>query len=212
MKPTVYADHRERNSSVLPLLKKEAIVILRNLEVGDYVLSEDVGVERKTAADFVSSIIDGRLFDQVKRLKEAYPKPLVIIEGDPYYLGRVHENAIRGALSHVILDQGVPVYFSRNEADTAKTLALIARREQEENARPVRARPGKKAVTIRDYQRMIVESLPMVGPKLADQLLKKFGSVQKVFNARADELMQVPGLGKKKAEEIRRVITERYDA
>ena len=108
MKPTIYVDKREK--SVPGFLKKEAILAFSQLDIADYVLSENVGVERKTADDFLTSLMDGRLFDQMSRLKEAYTRPLLILEGDPNYLGRVHENAIRGALSFIMLDMGIPVY------------------------------------------------------------------------------------------------------
>ncbi len=212
MKPTVYADNRETASGLPEMLKKECIVIIKTLDIADYVLSEDVAVERKTAEDFVNSLVDGRLFDQIDRLKQAYSKPLLVIEGNPGYLGRLHENAIRGALSHIMLTSGVPVYFSRNLSDTSKTLALIARREQLELNKPVKAKQGKKAVTLKDYQRMVIESLPGIGPKLAVELLERFGNVQEVLNADVKQLMTVPGLGKKKAEEIRRVLNEQYRA
>jgi Fanconi anemia group M protein len=84
----IIVDVREKNMA--KLLHNYADVELKTLEVGDYVLSDRVVVERKTADDFVDSIIDKRLFNQLKNLRKV-EKPLLIIEGNNF--GRIHENA-----------------------------------------------------------------------------------------------------------------------
>ena len=79
----VRVDDRERRAPVLPeLLRLGVRVSIERLEVGDYVVGDTYGIERKTADDLVDSIIDKRLFEQAKLLREAYEKPLIIIEGD----------------------------------------------------------------------------------------------------------------------------------
>lgn len=50
------------------------------LTVGDYVLSRDVCVERKSVADFISSLGSGRLFDQVKQMTRYYADPTLLLE------------------------------------------------------------------------------------------------------------------------------------
>ncbi|AEH24965.1 DEAD/DEAH box helicase [Pyrococcus yayanosii] len=207
----VYVDSRELKSPVVKKLKELGLKIeVKTLDVADYVVSEDVGIERKSANDFLQSIIDGRLFDQVKRLKDAYPRPLLIVEGQLYGIRNVHPNAIRGALAAVTVDFGVPVLFSYSPEETAQFIFLIARREQEERKKDVRLRSEKKALTLAERQRLIVEGLPYVSATLARRLLRHFGSVERVFTASVAELMQVEGIGEKIAREIRKVITAPY--
>ncbi|MFA5863031.1 MAG: helicase-related protein, partial [Candidatus Thermoplasmatota archaeon] len=80
---TIITDHREFNSSVVRELSKANVIVKpETLVVGDYVLSDRVAVERKAAEDFASSLIDGRLFQQVRALRDAYSAAIVIIEGD----------------------------------------------------------------------------------------------------------------------------------
>ena len=132
-KVKVYVDRREIRSHVAHSLEKLGVeVILRTLEVGDYVVSDRVGIERKTAEDFLSTFLDGRdLFGQISDLARAYRRPLLIIEGEGLYSKRqIHPNAIRGALSTVAIDFGVPVLFSKDEEDTAALISVIAKREQ----------------------------------------------------------------------------------
>ncbi|ASJ01683.1 DEAD/DEAH box helicase [Thermococcus gorgonarius] len=207
----VYVDSRELRSGIPKLLKElGAEVEVRTLDVADYVVSEEVGIERKSANDFIQSIIDGRLFDQVERLKRAYEKPVIIIEGELYGIRNVHPNAIRGAITAVTLDWGVPILFSSGKEETAQFIYLIAKREQEERKKEVRLRSEKKALTLAERQRLIVEGLPNVSATLAKRLLKHFGNVERVFTATEEELKEVEGIGEKKAREIRKVITAPY--
>jgi len=207
----VYVDSRELRSGVPKHLKElGAEVEVRTLDVADYVVSEDVGIERKSANDFIQSIIDGRLFDQVERLKKAYEKPVIIIEGNLYGIRNVHPNAIRGAIAAVTLDWGVPILFSSGPEETAQFIYLLAKREQEERKKEVRIRSEKKALTLAERQRLIVEGLPNVSATLAKRLLRHFGSVERVFTATEEELQEVEGIGPKKAREIRKVITAPY--
>ncbi|WP_297501078.1 DEAD/DEAH box helicase [Thermococcus sp.] len=207
----VYADSRELRSGVPKLLKElGAEIEVRTLDVADYVVSEEVGIERKSANDFIQSIIDGRLFDQVERLKKAYEKPVIVIEGGLYGIRNVHPNAIRGAITAVMLDWGVPILFSSGKEETAQFIYLMARREQEERKKEVKLRSEKKALTLTERQRLIVEGLPNVSATLAKRLLRHFGNVERVFTATEEELKEVEGIGEKKAREIRKVITSPY--
>ncbi len=207
----VYVDSRELKSQVPKHLKDLGSEIqVKTLDIGDYVVSEDVAVERKSANDFIQSIIDGRLFEQMGRLKEAYMRPVLIVEGQLYGIRNVHPNAIRGALAAVALDWGIPLLFSNDARETAQFIYLIAKREQEERKKEVSLRGEKKALTLGERQRLIVEGLPNVSATLAKRLLKHFGSVESVFTATEEELMEVEGIGEKKAKEIRRVITAPY--
>ncbi len=55
----IYADHRETKSGIPSALEDlGAEVIVKTLEVGDYHVSDDVIIERKTTSDFIHSIID----------------------------------------------------------------------------------------------------------------------------------------------------------
>ena len=81
--PVVYADSREGNSKVIRHLSEMEIdVKINSMAVGDYQVSDEVVIERKTAQDFVSSIIDKRLFRQARELAEEFKKPLIIDEDD----------------------------------------------------------------------------------------------------------------------------------
>ncbi len=212
----IFVDSREQASTVNKELfeKPQVKVIMKALDVGDYILSKDVCVERKTTEDFISSMIDGRLFNQIKSMRENYAKPLVIIEGnmnEMYTLRNIHKNAIIGALTSIALDYQVAIINTKNDAETAEYIYAIAKREQLGQDKEVRLRVGRKGFTLEEQQRFIMEGLPMVGPTLAKSLLEKFGTIQNIANANEKDLQKVDNLGLKKAKLIHKVLQTKFD-
>ena len=208
----IYADSRERGSGIMKyLVDLNVEVRMQNLDVGDFLLSEDCIIERKTVSDFIASIIDKRVLDQVKAMKQ-FAKPILIIEGveDIYSVRKVHPNAIRGMLAYIAMDMKIPIIYTKNFRDTAEFLLVAAKREQEDKKKDFSIRGERKPLTLKEQQEFIVGSLPGVGGKLAGNLLKEFRSVKNVINASEDELKDVELIGKKKAEEIKKVVEEEY--
>ena len=209
--PLVYADSREGNSKVIRYLSQmEMDVKIQSMAVGDYQVSDEVAIERKTAKDFVSSMIDKRLFKQARELSEEFKRPLMILEGDDLYSGMVNPNAIRGTIASIALDFGISIIPTRDAQDTAAMIKRIAIREQSGEKTNIQIRTDKKPVSLWEQQLFIVESLPSIGPVNAKNLLEHFGSVSRVFNASESELMEVEGIGKITAQSIRKVIDSKY--
>ena len=209
--PIVYADSREGNSKVIRhLTEMEIDVKVRSMAVADYQVSDEVAIERKTAKDFVDSIVDKRLFKQAKELSEEFKHPIMILEGDDLYAGFIHPNAIRGTMASIAIDFGISILPTRNAQDTAAMIKRIAIREQTGEKTSINIRTDKKPVSLMEQQLFIVESLPNIGPVNAKNLLKHFGTVSKVFNASENELQEVEGIGKKTAKEIRKVMDSKY--
>ena len=209
--PIVYADSREGNSKVIRhLTEMEIDVKVHSMAVADYQVSDEVAIERKTAKDFVDSLIDKRLFKQAKELSEEFKHPIMILEGDDLYNGMVNPNAIRGSLASIAIDFGISIIPTRNAQDTAAMIKRIAVREQNGERTPIQIRTDKKPVSLMEQQLFIVESLPNIGPVNAKNLLQHFGSVSNVLNASESELQEVEGIGQKTAESIKKVIDSKY--
>lgn len=205
--PVVYVDHRESKSGVVRELSNLGVDIKTSaLSVADYQVSPDVAVERKSAQDFASSIIDKRLYKQARELVENFNKPLLIVEGENLYTGGLHPNAVRGALASLAVDFSIPIIPTRSPEDTASMIYRLAVREQEKGVREIPLRTEKKPLSLQEQQIFIVESLPNVGPVTARKLLEKFGTVKGVFNASKEDLTKVEGVGKIIAQKIRDVI------
>ena len=203
IRPLIYADSREGNSKVLRELDKLNVEIdVKSLAVADYQVSDEVAIERKTAKDFISSIIDKRLYKQAKELVENFRKPVIIIEGNDLYSSLIHPNAIRGALASLAVDFGIPIIPTRSEEDTAAMITRIAIREQMHERSPIQIRTEKKPLTLYEQQLYIVESLPNIGPVTAKKLLEEFGSVKEIINASVSDLKTIEGIGDKIAKKI----------
>jgi len=108
----IRVDSRERSSPIPALLAAFPDVTLNfaALPSADYLLSDDVAVERKTAADFVASILDRRLFGQTTRMKVLFPRAMLVIEGDHMQVPHsIDMEAIRGALAFLTVREGITV-------------------------------------------------------------------------------------------------------
>jgi Fanconi anemia group M protein len=201
---TIQVDMREQGGPVPALLAAYPDVGLRfgALPSGDYVLADEVAVERKTAADFVASILDRRLFGQAARLKLLFPRAILLIEGDLATVPHsIAQEAIRGALAFLAVREGVTVLQVGGAEESAAILRLMARHAQERMGQPVSLREPKPLVE-ELYAAYLVEGLPGVGPRRARQLLAHFGTPAAVMCASAEELARAPGIGRKSAERI----------
>jgi len=181
----------------------------KRIAPGDYVIGP-IGIERKSLADFFGSMVRKRLFEQVRRLREAYPQPLVLLEGDLSEISTFrHPQAILGALVALEVSEGVPVLTTADKEQTAILLRVIWQR-QGKAAVEYGLRHKPKEMSLEERQRFLVEGLPSVGETLARNLLEHFGSVRAVFDASEEELKRVPKIGDTKAAEIVRVVRAAY--
>jgi len=210
-KAKIIVDSREVFSGIPEWLSMKADVEIKQLPVGDYILSEKIAVERKRAEDFIDSLIKKRIFEQVRRLKEAYEKPLLIIEDEGLFSRNVDSRAIYGAIACLLTDYEIPVVRTRDAFETASLLYAIAAREQFRKKREPALRGDKPSMNLKERQQFIVEGLPNVSAVLAKRLLSHFGSIKNIFNASLEELQKVEGIGKKKAAAIVEVIEAEWE-
>ncbi|MBE6512374.1 MAG: DEAD/DEAH box helicase [Methanobrevibacter olleyae] len=207
----VYVDTREGNSKVIRALDTIGVKVKVNtMAVADYQVSEEVAIERKTAKDFVDSIVDKRLFKQARMMMEEFKKPIMILEGDDFYSGFINPNAIRGAMTSIALDYGISIIPTRTEEDTAAMIKRIAIREQKGEKRSIQIRTERKPQNLWEQQLFIIESLPGIGPVHAKRLLEHFGTVKAVLEADEKKLQEVEGIGKKTAKNIKEVVEGKY--
>ena len=185
-------------------------VDVRKIAPGDYVLGP-IGVERKALSDFFNSLVRKRLFEQVQRLRDAYPQPLVILEGDLAEISTYkHPQSILGAILALEVGERVPIVTTADKEQTALILSILWKR-QEKGAAEYGLRHKPKAMSVEQRQRFLVTGLPSIGETLARNLLERFGSVRAVFNASEDELRHTPKIGEVKAAEIARLVTSPYE-
>ncbi|MFW5911743.1 MAG: DEAD/DEAH box helicase, partial [Halolamina sp.] len=211
----VVVDQRELDSPIAKeLSRREGVrTRLETLDVGDYVLSDRVAVERKSVSDFLDTLTGGdrSMFEQVGDLSRAYARPVVILEGEDLYGERnVHPNAIRGALSSLAIDFDASVLRTEDETDTADLLEVVATREQEQRDRTVSVHGEKSGKTLAEQQEYVVGSVADIGPVTARALLAEFKTVEAVMTAKKEDLMDVDGVGEVTADRLREVVGADY--
>jgi ERCC4-type nuclease len=183
----IIIDNREGKLKAL-LDKKSDIITYesKQLDIADIVISSEVAIERKEGNDFVSSIMDNRLFEQLLRLKDTYEYPILIIEA---LNDNVFENtgmkisSIYGALAFISYKLGISVIPTRNLEDTAIVIERIAYREQVKDSRPIFSRKAPKNLSKKERRSFIIEGLVDIGPKKANALIDRFKNPYQVFKA-----------------------------
>ena len=187
-----------------------AVVERRVLDVGDFLCSARLAIERKTRSDFEASVIDGRIFSQLPNLVSNYERVVVVVEGvsDEERLSR---NSLLGAYASIISDFNASLIFTRDKEATAEIVFHFAKHEQIGKKIPMRIYAKKRTFTPSQTARSIVEALPMVGPKLAKALLNHFGTVESLAKASERDIAEVSGVGKKRAKVIKAIFSYRYE-
>ncbi len=199
----IIIDDRETSSKVVEVLSNMGAVIrIERLPHGDYAIGDRILVERKTARDFVDTLINRDLLGQVKAMAESAPRPVIIIEGGDIYAQRdMHPNAIKGVLAALTVDMGVSILFTRDEQDTAQMLFVLSKREDSERGER-KVHPNKSHHSQREEQEYIISAFPEIGLKNARLLLAHFGSIHGIVNGSLEELAAVKGIGEKTAGKI----------
>lgn len=203
----ITVDYREKASGVIDLLEAEEIhVEIGKMSYGDYIINDAITIERKTGRDFLVSIVDGRLFNQLSGLKKHCTSPILLIEGNPFKTDLEFDPmAIRGALVSAQTIWYVPVLHSESKEDTRDLLMMIGRQD-EKFTDVVPLRGGYRPKRLKSRQMYILQGFPGVGPLLAKRLLKHFGTVSRVMIANVEQLTEVEGVGSSSADKIRDVL------
>ncbi|MFX1303017.1 MAG: DEAD/DEAH box helicase [Promethearchaeota archaeon] len=207
----IICDNRETASPVVRILSLMGINLrLEQLSVGDYVISERVGIERKSAKDFNDSIIDGRLFTELSELGEKFSRPLLILEGDPFQDTNISENALYGAITAIILNLGISIYKTETSMETAQFLYQLAKKEQSTIKSSLKLRFDKAPIETSRLLEFLVAGIPGVNTLRAKNLLKELKTLQNIFLADIPDLTKIENIGKKIAQEIYKISRYKY--
>ncbi len=195
----------ESGVNILPLELDEG-------NVDRYILSKRIAVERRTGGSFLKGIMDKTLFTSAIYLREHYEIPILIIEGEvDYAYTNFNPQAVRGALSSMMLVYGLTILSTPDVEESVMLINMMAHHEQG-GVPLISLIPKRKAVDTPDLQCRIVEMLPGCGMVMARDLLGYFGSVNRIMNASEAELRAVRGIGAKKAAKIYKVLHSEYES
>ncbi|HKL23543.1 MAG TPA: ERCC4 domain-containing protein [Candidatus Nanoarchaeia archaeon] len=184
--PKIIIDFREKNSLIPTKLQKlNHEIELKELKVADYLIN-NTAIERKTTADFIQSMINGRLKKQLQEIKQ-YPQYLLVIEGDLTQTKFQNQNALRGFLISITLNQKIPTIFTKNEEETATYISLLSKRKSS----PSKVNPKKSNLSKKEQLEYILQAFPKIGPKKSKELLKKFKTLKNIFQEKEENLKPI---------------------
>lgn len=210
--PTIIVDSREANTAakiVKGLRERGVNVEIKVLQKGDYVLSDCCAVERKTVRDFVYTLTHRHLFEQLFRLKEVYPKALILLEGYLpiiYKFSRIKPASVWGAMFN-LAKNGISMINTTSYKETIDFLYVAARQEQIVEKRTPIIHPIKKHETTSDTQIFFVASLPNIGREKAVAILKSYQTPLNALINVDDWPKTVHGLGPKISHNAKEVLT-----
>jgi len=181
----------------------------------DYIIAygdSAVCIERKDAGDFVSSIVDGRIWQQLYHLSSMCTCGVLIVIGSPTLAlidRRFPRSAYIGALASIPLKVSadgakvrVSVIMLETLHDFLLYLLYTCRKLTEDNTLlPIKPVSKKD---LKSLQVQTLATLPGVGEKLAQKLLEHFGNIYRVVTASQEELAKV--IGPKRAEKVYRFL------
>ncbi len=209
--PTIIVDSREASSAakiVKGLMERGVNVRTEMLEKGDYILSDQCAVERKTVHDFVYTLTRRYLFEQLFRLKDAYPKSLIVLEGYLpiiYKFSHIQPVAVWGAM-FTLAKNGIAIVNTASYKETVDFLHVAAKQEQIVEKRAPTVHAFKKIDTLADAQLYFVASLPNIGREKASAVLKSYQTpLNAVLNV-DDWAKTVHGLGPVISNKVKEVL------
>ena len=155
-------------------------------------------IERKSIRDLEASILDGRYREQRGRIlaycQENKLQPLYILEGPLCSAtGRLQKTAIMKFINRLIFHYQIPVMQTESVQETAELVnALIAQwkddpKNLQRTQELVKVTDGihvhKKANSLEHFGISCLAQCPGVSVKMAEALIKKFGSLKGVMEA-----------------------------
>jgi len=174
------------------------------IEIGDYVY-QDVCFEAKSTIDFLQSVFNGRLWNQVDNMDRHYEYSIVIIHGSlhqvmayPKYVNmQINEQLLKhkfyGAIGRLTLDTDCKVFWVESPQKAAKIITTICK------MRPVKRNVIQptllKRITTDDLRLDMLCTIKGVSKSKAKKIIERYGSVMEVGESNVNELSSIDGIG-----------------
>lgn len=199
---------REFRSELPSLLHRRGLDIEPvTLEVGDYILTPDTCVERKSVSDLIGSLQSGRLYAQCLSMTRYYRKPVLLIEFDPAkpfsltarsdFRGEISSNDVSSKLTLLTLHfPRLRILWCPSPHATAELFLELKKDRPEPDAAAAQAVTAESDV--------VGETADLYNPGPYDFLMKMPGVNAKNFRAlmrSADSLAELAGQNQEKLAE-----------
>ena len=201
----IFIDTRESKET------KEILNIFLNPEekmlfVGDIVVDNFLCIEHNKIDDFISSVFDGRLFQQITKMQMNYSNYYIMVSGSITELLNLSTdkncyNAIIAAISSCYV-RNCPIIF----CDDLPNMCIIIKNLSEKLTDDKDRSTTEIKLPIKDDPLRLICALPGISKKKGQSLLDEFESPMKIFTASEKELIKVDGIGKKIVSNIFKIL------
>ena len=191
------------------------------IEVGDYVIG-DTCFEAKSASDFMSSVMNRRIWTQIDNMDKHFDNNFVVIYGSideamtviKYMkLGTNVARAafknklalqFKGAIGRLRLDYGINVIWRDTAEDAAEELVTLAKMIPVKRA--IVAPTSLKRIATDDVRIDMLTSVKGLSKNKAKDLLDKYGCIMEIGDCSRDELTIIKGLGNTVADRVLNIL------
>ena len=183
----------------------------KRLDVSDILIDNYLAIERKTPKDFVNSLLDKRLFSQLKELALNFKRPLLIIEGEEslFIQRNLSPNIILSSLISIQVDFRIPIIFTKDSKETIEYIKLIIKRREKLN-KNLSVNVVKQTKSNRENLENFIGTIPKLNKTSAKKLLTKFKTIKDLVNSQIKDLEECEGIGKIRAKYLYEFFRENY--
>ena len=187
------------------------------LEIGDYVVQSEPSlcIEAKTTADFLQSVKNKRIFNQIDNMDREYDNNILLIYGNLQdateymtknmkYKRQLKKQFI-GALSSIALHTDIKPIWVDNHKSAAHVIAALYTHAEK---KLIIHKQLPKKVRTDDVRIDVLTQIKGISISKAKELLKKFGSIAELVVASQNELCEVEGIGKVTASNIHKAFNQ----
>lgn len=214
----IIIDTREQYQEFEYLKKIGVDLERRKLDVGDYKIEHDgysVVVERKEITDFINSMYNDRLRDQLTKLSKEHI-PILLITGsvrefkEAFPLSKVTQKQVHAMIASAVVRYGLrSVIWVTNDGDNYvhnDGLKIGTEILKALGAEKLDKIPDRRVKKSDNHRRSVVKVLFNIPSNVAERLLERFGSIWNIINATDEELLKVKGMGKKRVDKARSIL------
>ena len=217
----VYVDTREPKRIFDKLKQIEGIEpIWQKLDAGDYFIPSDgtsIIIERKTVSDYINSVFDTRLWEELERirsvkLEDSKIVPMLLIEGNWSFLlkfRKIDEKSLIGSVYSSLLSTIVSFGFNViNSPSTSWTPYIISSLTKwlgnPKESKPPIYKP--KALTLDEVAIRVLSSFPHISVERAKKILKHYGTLKDAIDNVGWWKHSIDGIGDKIVSDVKAVL------
>lgn len=199
-RPIIVDDREFRSFLPIALLKAGFKVVPQHLTVGDYVLSDNIVIERKAYTDLVGSLNSGRLLQQIQRMKQYYSNPFLLIEFTDVneqfnaISAKGKNPAIMNKLMTIILNfPDVKILWARNSIEAGRTLWALSYGKQQPAVEKAVEMGGKNREIGEEDSRQIkfLSSIPFLSSQQILAIIENCKSLRELALMSRDTMMLI---------------------